>query len=46
MEAEAPQKDPLADAGIVPDLPAEAAEAPLPEGPIVPEQGEGAELIE
>lgn len=46
VEAEAPQNDPLADAGIVPDLPAEAEEAPLPEGPIVPEQGEGTELVE
>ncbi len=41
VEAEAPQNDPLADAGIVPDLPAEAEEEPLPEGPVVPEQGEG-----
>lgn len=46
VEAEAPQKDPLADAGIVPDLPAEAEEAPLPEGPVVPEQGEGTDLIQ
>ena len=36
------QNDPLVDAGIVPDLPPEADQTPLPEGPVVPEQGEGA----
>jgi len=46
VEPEVPQNDPLADAGIVPDLPAEAEEEPLPEGPVVPEQGEGTDLIE
>ena len=40
-KAEPTQNDPLVDAGIVPDLPAEATEEPLPEGPVVPETGEG-----
>ena len=42
VEAEASQSDPLVDAGIVPDLPAEAEAEPIPEGPVLPETGEGA----
>lgn len=34
-----PQSDPLADAGVVPDLPAEPSTQPTPEKPILPEQG-------
>ena len=30
----------LENAGVVPDLPADAAATPLPEGPVVPEQGD------
>ncbi len=33
--------DPLSDAGVVPDLPAQAEEEPVPEGPVLPETGEG-----
>ncbi|MEP3050212.1 MAG: hypothetical protein ABJP48_11600 [Erythrobacter sp.] len=34
-----PQNDPLADAGVVPDLPAEPDPVPTQEAAIVPEQG-------
>lgn len=34
--------DPLSDVGVVPDLPAQAEEEPVPEGPVLPETGEGA----
>ena len=40
VQAEPPQKDPLANAGIVPDLPADATDDPVPEGPVLPETGE------
>ena len=36
--------DPLSDAGVVPDLPAQADEEPVPEGPVLPETGEGAPI--
>lgn len=34
-----PQRDPLADAGVVPDIPAEPSPTPSGEEPILPEQG-------
>ena len=34
----------LVDAGVVPDLPAQADEEPVPEGPVLPETGEGAPI--
>lgn len=39
----APQRDPLADAGLVPDMPVEAAAAPVQEPAILPEQGDGSQ---
>lgn len=33
--------DPLTEAGVVPDLPEQADEEPVPEGPVLPETGEG-----
>lgn len=33
------QNDALANAGVVPDLPKEAQAEPIPEGPVLPEQG-------
>ena len=39
----APRPDPLADAGVVPDLPAEPATTPALDPALVPEQGEDAE---
>lgn len=38
-----PQSDPLADAGVVPDLPAEPAATPTQEPAILPEQGRPAD---
>ena len=39
---EAPQQtDPLADAGVVPDIPAEPEPTPTQEPALIPEQGEG-----
>ena len=35
----APQSDPLAGAGVVPDLPADPAEAAAQDQPVLPEQG-------
>ena len=32
----------LRDAGVVPDLPADAEAEPVPQGPVVPEQGDAA----
>ena len=40
--AQPAQTDPLADAGVVPDLPAEPSPTPVQESAIVPEQGEAA----
>ena len=37
-----PASDPLSDAGVVPDLPEQPEAEPVPEGPVLPEQGEGA----
>ncbi|WP_185960175.1 hypothetical protein [Erythrobacter insulae] len=34
-----PQRDPLADAGVVPDIPAETNPAPSGDAPVLPEQG-------
>lgn len=34
-----PQRDPLADAGVVPDIPAEPSPTPSGDAPILPEQG-------
>lgn len=34
--------DPLSDAGVVPDLPEQPEDEPVPEGPVLPEKGEGA----
>lgn len=34
--------DPLSDAGVVPDLPEQPEAEPVPEGPVLPETGEGA----
>lgn len=34
------QNSALENAGVVPDLPDDAEEEPLPEGPVVPEQGD------
>ncbi|GAB5348051.1 hypothetical protein [Alteriqipengyuania sp. 357] len=34
-------RDPLSDAGVVPDLPEKAEDEPVPEGPVLPETGEG-----
>ncbi|ABC62439.1 hypothetical protein [Erythrobacter litoralis] len=34
------QNKALENAGVVPDLPADAEATPLPEGPVVPEQGD------
>lgn len=39
-EAPPPQPDPLADAGVVPDLPAEPAPGPALDPALVPEQGD------
>ena len=36
-----PQRDPLADAGVVPDLPAEPTPSPSQQPAILPEQGDG-----
>lgn len=36
------RSDPLADAGVVPDLPAEPSPTPTSERPILPEQGDAA----
>ncbi len=36
--------DPLSDAGVVPDLPAQPEDEPIPEGPVLPEKGEGAPI--
>ena len=33
--------DPLSDAGVVPDLPEQPEAEPVPEGPVLPETGEG-----
>lgn len=38
--AQAPKNDPLANAGIVPDLPAEQTPAPAQQSAIMPEQGD------
>ena len=38
----APANDPLADAGVVPDLPAEPTPTPTQPAPVLPEQGNGA----
>lgn len=35
-----PQSDPLADAGVVPDLPAEPTPTPSGQQPVLPEQGD------
>ena len=40
--AATPASDPLSDAGVVPDLPEQPEAEPIPEGPVLPEQGEGA----
>jgi|TARA_R100000049_G_C1954686_1_gene106730 hypothetical protein len=37
-----PASDPLSDAGVVPDLPEQPEAEPIPEGPVLPETGEGA----
>ena len=42
--ATATSRDPLSDAGVVPDLPEQADEEPVPEGPVLPETGEGAPI--
>ena len=39
----APRPDPLADAGVVPDLPAEPASSPALDPALMPEQGEDVE---
>ena len=39
---DATRDDPLSDAGVVPDLPEQPEAEPIPEGPVLPEQGEGA----
>lgn len=36
------QSDPLADAGVVPDLPAEPTPGPTSQRPVLPEQGDAA----
>lgn len=36
--------DPLSDAGVVPDLPEQPEAEPVPEGPVLPETGEGVPL--
>ena len=36
--------DPLSDAGVVPDLPEQPEAEPVPEGPVLPETGEGAPI--
>ena len=36
--------DPLSDAGVVPDLPEQPEAEPVPEGPVLPETGEGARV--
>ena len=36
--------DPLSDAGVVPDLPEQPEDEPIPEGPVLPETGEGAPI--
>lgn len=38
------QSDPLAEAGVVPDLPADPADAADTEQPVLPEQGENAPI--
>jgi len=38
-----PQRDPLADAGLVPDIPSEPASAPVQQPAILPEQGDAAQ---
>ncbi|WP_370179337.1 hypothetical protein [Alteriqipengyuania sp.] len=40
-DAAAKTGDPLTEAGVVPDLPEQAEEEPVPEGPVLPETGEG-----
>ncbi|MEL6878856.1 MAG: hypothetical protein AAGL68_12285, partial [Pseudomonadota bacterium] len=42
----APLRDPLADAGVVPDLPVEPSPTPTQEAAIVPEMGEGLDMSE
>jgi len=42
--ATASSSDPLTDAGVVPDLPEQAEAEPVPEGPVLPETGEGASI--
>ncbi|MCP5395956.1 MAG: hypothetical protein H6918_04350 [Sphingomonadaceae bacterium] len=42
----APKSDPLAEAGVVPDLPAEPAPTATQEAAILPEKGEGLERRE
>ena len=37
---EAPQNKALEDAGVVPDLPVDVEAEPVPQGPVVPEQGD------
>lgn len=37
------QNKALENAGVVPDLPSDVVEEPVPQGPVLPEQGEGAE---
>ncbi|GAA4051956.1 hypothetical protein [Parerythrobacter jejuensis] len=39
-EPEPTQNNALENAGVVPDLPEEAEAEPVPEGPVLPEQGE------
>ena len=36
--------DPVSDAGVVPDLPEQPEAEPVPEGPVLPETGEGVPL--
>lgn len=42
--AAATSGDPLSDAGVVPDLPEQPEAEPVPEGPVLPETGEGAPI--
>lgn len=42
--ATATSGDPLSDAGVVPDLPEQPEAEPVPEGPVLPETGEGAPI--
>ncbi|WP_215228776.1 hypothetical protein [Erythrobacter sp. 3-20A1M] len=41
-ESDGKKNDPLADAGVVPDLPKKADESPVPDGPVLPEAGDAA----